>query len=78
MAFKRQDIRIGGINHYIVQKCPQCGKTFEHTQEWAFWRGYSKRKTFFCSWGCVRAHDAKHPAKRAYSRATDYNTAREA
>ena len=73
MSFKMQDIEGGGINHYSVAKCPACGKRFEHTNEWAYKRGYNYAKHFFCSWGCMRAHDAKQPAKRAYSRATDYN-----
>lgn len=64
MAIKKQTIRSGGLNHYHESKCPTCGKRFEHTNDWAFWRGYVKHKRFFCSWGCVRAWDKKHPAKK--------------
>lgn len=75
MAIKRQDIQGGGINYYIESKCPVCGKRFEHTIEWAYWRGYKNQKTYVCSWKCARAYDAQTPAKRGYIRTTAYNEA---
>ena len=38
-------------------KCPICGKTFIPTMQWA----YKRRETYFCSWGCKRKDEAKHP-----------------
>ena len=64
MAIKRQDIQGCGINYYRESKCPTCKKTFEHTDEWVYWRGYYRVRTYFCSWHCVRAYDAKKPAKK--------------
>lgn len=63
MAIKRQDISSGGLNHYIESKCPVCGKKFEHTKVWAYWRGYEHARKYICSWGCTRAYDKKNPQK---------------
>lgn len=64
MALKRQDINGGGINHYTSSKCPNCGKKFEHTDVWAYWRGYVHKKKFLCSYHCMREYDSKHPPKK--------------
>lgn len=68
MALKRQDINGGGINHYVESKCPVCGKKFEHTDVWAYWRGYVNNKIFLCTWSCTRKYDAQQPPKRPYRR----------
>ena len=68
MAIKRQDISNGGINYYRTSQCPapECGKTFEHTTEWAYKRGYESARNlhYFCSWSCMRAWDENKPPKK--------------
>lgn len=45
-------------------KCPICGKAFIPTMQWA----YKRRDTYFCSWGCKRKDEAKHPHGNAVGR----------
>lgn len=64
MAIKRQDYCNGGVNHYNKSECPVCGKEFEHTKSWAYWRGYVKNKLYICSWGCTQIYDETQPPKK--------------
>ena len=73
MALKRQDFKGDGLNYYTKSKCPICKEIFEHTKEWAYWRGYVHNKIFLCTWGCARAYDAQQAEKRGYSRTTKCN-----
>lgn len=59
--------------------CPVCGKKkyISHPADWVY-KGYvdgkyHTEKKLFCSWSCLRKHEADHPPKKrsAYERGED-------
>lgn len=49
---------------YFEKKCPVCKTVFIPTQEWVYKRGTKGVIKTFCSWGCMRAWDAKQEQKK--------------
>ena len=41
------------------KKCPVCGKEFLTYPDWAFKKGNGDGIKYFCSWGCMRAWEAR-------------------
>lgn len=49
-------------------KCPECGKMFDVTPEWALYGYYHKRRENVCSYSCVRANEKSRAAAKAKKR----------
>ena len=51
-----------------TRTCKECGKQFVlpgGPDMWAYYTHWRGKKRYFCSWGCLRAHEKEHEAKEA-------------
>jgi len=44
------------------KKCPICGKRFLYHVGWVYKIGSADHLKIFCSWGCLRKFENRHPA----------------
>lgn len=63
--------------HYKKRACPICGKAFyTRGTSWGYkWRKVCRKKEtveYFCSWGCLREWERRHPETPKESESWEY------